>query len=171
MRTAKHIVLTAAALWMLGTACSGSSGNGDGGLDGGRGDAGNADAALPPPLETVRIDAVQEGACVTPVDDSTFVFQLNRYDCSVPHAAEVAGRYVLEDADYPGASRLRFETQEACRPIFEAYVGKSYWTSVFDLKTVSPSPSTWRVGDRTVLCLVVGQDGASLTAAAKDSAR
>ncbi len=129
------------------------------------------DAKVVPKVERVTIEAIEDGTCATFVDDNAFVREFDKNACGLPHAVEVAGRYTLTDAEYPGASALRLDTQLACRPIFEAFVGTSYFASEFDLRTVSPSPASWSVGDRTVLCLVVSKDGSLLTTLARDSGR
>jgi len=115
------------------------------------------------------IDDLAIGTCGAPAEEGGFVREFAVAPCDGPHATEIAGRYTLPDAEYPGSSRLRRETQTACIPIFNQYVGRSYWFSDFELRTVSPSPSSWAAGDRVVVCLVVGENGAPLESAARDS--
>lgn len=102
----------------------------------------------------------------------------NRYvavSCVQEHVSEVAGSYDLSDEPtqgaYPGQSELRLETQIGCRPFFEQYVGTSYWESTFELMALPPSKSAWEVGERKVICLVVGKDGAMLEGPARASKR
>jgi len=131
------------------------------------------DDAQKPPTEALRVSIrdVLDGACVSFTDDNAFVAELEVRACGATHDVEVAGRYTLTDETYPGRSQLRLDTQLACLPIFEAYVGKDYFASSFELRAISPSPSSWSVGDRTVLCLVVSEDGQPLTTVARGSGR
>ena len=85
---------------------------------------------------------------------------------------EVFAQYELDEAtEYPGGSELTFAAQDECQSRFEAYVGHSYWTSELDLTTLTPSFSTWDVGDRTVTCLLVAGDGSMLAFAARNASR
>ena len=49
---------------------------------------------------------------------------------------------------------------EAAR--FADAVGESYWESPHDVGVITPSFSTWDLGDRTITCLVVGANGSAL---------
>ncbi len=119
----------------------------------------------------VGLDAVAVGSCGAPASPDVYVSAFVLSDCQAPHAMEVAGRYALTDAAYPGNTRLHLDSYRDCQPIFEKYVGAPFWESRFDLQTITPSPSTWARGDRTVTCLVVGEDGAALPTSARGSRR
>lgn len=98
----------------------------------------------------------------------------NRYiavACTAEHESEVAGTYELTGEVFPGQSALRLETQLECIPIFERYVGTSYWASRYELQAIAPAPSAWAVGERKVICLVVGTAGAVLDGPARGSKR
>lgn len=93
--------------------------------------------------------------------------RMNRFiavSCTGEHESEVAGTYDLTGEEYPGQSALRLETQLACQPIFDRYVGVSYWTSRYELRAIPPAPSAWAMGERKVICLVVDKDGKMLEA-------
>jgi len=132
---------------------------------------GDSAPKAPTEAERVSIRDVADGACVSFSDDNACVAELEVRACGQAHDVEVAGRYTLTDATYPGRSQLRLDTQLACLPIFEAYVGTDYYASSFELRPISPSPSSWSVGDRTVLCLVVSEDGQPLATVARGSGR
>ena len=128
------------------------------------------------PGDTVDVDALESGQCATPADDDLFVDDVELNDCDEAHLAEVIGSIEIEDGTYPddaypGNDRIVPDAYEACQPRFEAYVGIPFWDSVYDIRTITPSPSTWAEGDRTITCLVVDVDGAPLTRAVRDSQR
>ncbi|HEY0705909.1 MAG TPA: septum formation family protein [Polyangia bacterium] len=161
----------------LATACSGSKKPADGGLDAppattpdGGGGAGS-DSGVAPANPPVGLDAVGIGACGAPASPDVYVSAFVPSSCQAPHAMEVAGRYQLTAPAYPGHTRLHLDSYRDCQPLFEAYVGVPFWNSRFDIQTITPSPSTWARGDRTVTCLVVGEDGAPLPTMARDSRR
>lgn len=119
--------------------------------------------------EGTSIRDVGIGACGAPAGEGQFVTTFTLAPCTGEHTLEVAGRYNLPEGAYPGSSQLRLSTQRDCIPIFDRYVGRSYWSSDYDLRVVYPSPSAWEQGDRGVLCMVVGEDGAPLTERARGS--
>lgn len=119
----------------------------------------------------VPLAEVTVGTCADPADGSTFEHALRPTACNMPHLVEVAGRFTLPEGPYPGSAALRFEGQRGCISIFEGYVGADYYDSTLELRPVSPSPSTWDAGERSVLCLVVAADGAPLTSPARGSKR
>jgi hypothetical protein len=95
-------------------------------------------------------------------------------DCDEPHEMEVYAQFTLDrDAvpgdgdDFPGGNELTWYAQDECQTRFEGYTGQSYWTSSFDLRVLTPSFSTWDVGDRAITCLIVSGDGELLTSSAK----
>ena len=124
-----------------------------------------------PPAKAVGLDAVEVGACGAPATADLYVSAFTIADCKAPHAMELAGRYTLTEATYPGHTRLYLDAYRDCQPIFEKYVGMPYWDSRFDIRSITPSPSSWARGDRTVTCMVVGTGGAPLATPARDSRR
>jgi hypothetical protein len=149
-------LLVTAALVLLG-ACSDSDSK--------------SDSKQSPPTKGVGLDAVDVGACGAPATADLFVSAFTMADCTGPHAMELAGRYTLTDATYPGHTRLYLDAYRDCQPIFESYVGAPYWDSKFDILTITPSPSSWAGGDRTVTCMVVGEEGAPLPSLARGDRR
>jgi len=121
----------------------------------------------------VALVDVEAGTCGGLVEDDVLSNRFFAVPCAGDHVSEVAGSYELDEGDgsYPGAAQLRLDTQLACRPIFERYVGTDYWTSRYELKAIPPAPSAWSVGERKVLCLVVGKDGERLNGPARGSRR
>jgi hypothetical protein len=118
--------------------------------------------------EVVDVDEVSVGDCITPVGDDLMVGSVELIDCAEAHEAEVYAQFeVPGDAlpgtpGYPGGSELTWYAQDECQDRFADAMGESYWDSPHDLKVITPSFSTWDVGDRTITCLVVGAGGADL---------
>jgi len=124
------------------------------------------------PAPTVRVDTLDVEDCFSPADADTFVDRVQVIDCDEPHQMEVFAQYEVDDVDaYPGGNELTFAAQDECQSRFEDYVGQSYWTSELDFITLTPSFSTWDVGDRTVTCLLVAGDGSMLAYAGRNANR
>lgn len=117
--------------------------------------------------DVVKIDEVERGSCVEPVGFEADLEFLKLVDCTMPHSFEIAGtaqRSEAPGAAFPGDRVLDFESHTACRPAFEEWVGRTYDGEDLAIETIVPSRSTWRDGDREVVCLIGGVDGALLDA-------
>ncbi len=115
--------------------------------------------------EIVSLDAIETGMCATTPTETLYLSDVEIQPCGDAHAFEIAGILTLEaDAmsDYPGGFVVESEAYEQCQTVFEDYSGVPFWDSGYDLKTVTPSASTWLQGDREVICLVVNIDGTPL---------
>lgn len=116
------------------------------------------------------VDA-EPGTCGALAEDDVLRGRFIAVPCAGEHVSEVAGGYELSGDEYPGQSALRLETQIGCRPFFEQYVGASYWESELEIMALPPAKSAWSMGDRKVVCLVVGKGGAMLEGPARGSKR
>ncbi len=63
------------------------------------------------------------------------------------------------DADHPGVGLLRDLAETRCGAAFEDAVGAVATESPLDVVLLVPTPGTWAVGDRTVLCLLEDPGG------------
>ena len=126
------------------------------------------------PGDVVNVDSLSPRDCATPSNEDMFVDSFTLADCDEPHAMEVIASFEIAQGEYPGSAypgnaRLLPDSYEACQPRFEEYVGVSLWDSAYDITTITPSPSTWAEGDRTITCLLVSADESPLTSAAYES--
>jgi hypothetical protein len=93
-------------------------------------------------------------------------------ECTEPHHAEVVGV-----TDYPADVGTRFPGEKAvssfaerfCLDAFESYVGVEFQESALDATKNRPSAETWVSGDRAIICLVQGPDGAVLAGSKRGS--
>ncbi|MFM7271541.1 MAG: septum formation family protein [Actinomycetes bacterium] len=93
--------------------------------------------------------------------------------CSTPHDGEVVfvGAYPgASGTPYPGEAQFQVWVLAQCIPAFATYVGTPYEESPLALAWYDPSPETWAVGDRQVICLVGNPDGSHLTGSVQGSA-
>jgi hypothetical protein len=105
------------------------------------------------------------GDCVADLSFQSPTFAVEVVDCSYPHSAEVFGAFDLEGDEYP--DDLQRTSEKTCIELFTAYVGKTFEDSILNAAPLGPTPSSWEVGDREVLCVLLSPDGTPLTASMK----
>lgn len=94
-----------------------------------------------------------------PSADDDFVYNLAVVPCSEPHDAEVYSEFDIESATFPGDDETERIAFEGCEKRFDAFVGMAYADSVLDYYFFSPTPGTWKTGDRVVTCSVIEPTG------------
>ncbi len=124
-----------------------------------------------PSDDHVDVDALEVGMCIDTADPAEALAEVALSDCEAPHQMEVFAVLDAPDGDYPGGYEIRAHAYEACQEPFEDYVGVPFWDSVYDITTITPSPSTWADGDRSIVCFVVDVDGNPLNSPAQGSTR
>ena len=120
--------------------------------------------------ETAKADAfkVRVGDCLAEpagekVDDVTIV------PCSSPHYLEAFAATKVPDAKFPGEQALIDKATEACKPKFKEFAGVDIDSSVLGMTFFYPTTSSWKLGDREIICLAAGADEAEVTGTLKGS--
>jgi hypothetical protein len=127
---------------------------------------------------TLGVAKLRVGDCVNLGDvatqESGEVDAFEAIPCSDPHQGEV---YLVEntyfaDGSYPGDDAASAQSEEACGPAFEGFVGEAYEESTLDFVSLYPTQGSWDAGDRSVVCLVVkptesGEDLETVTGSLK----
>jgi hypothetical protein len=86
--------------------------------------------------------------------------------CTDPHQHEV---YAIESNDaptaspFPGDAAIRAFADDACLADFEPALGAGYRESTLDFATINPDATSWKAGDRVVICTVHDADFVALT--------
>lgn len=106
---------------------------------------------------------LEVGDCIADPGQTTTTRQVTSVSCHANHFGEIIGTYTATDGSYPDVQVLANESETTCSQAFETVVGIPPAQSVYDLFPLVPSESSWENGDRTVLCVVSGSDGESLT--------
>jgi hypothetical protein len=126
---------------------------------------GSKESSSDPVSEDTSVVDLAEGDCVADLSFHSTTFAVEVVDCSGPHEAEVYGAFDLEGDEYP--DDIQRTSEKECVELFTAYVGKTFEDSILNAAPLSPTPSSWKVGDREVLCLLMSLDGTPLTASMK----
>lgn len=109
----------------------------------------------------LAFSAADEGACVD-LDEGGGRSQVVIVECADPHDAELYEVTTIEGDDtseFPGGEALLGQARADCDRTFTDYVGRSYAESSLDVVFLVPTPETWSVGDRSILCLVEDPSG------------
>jgi hypothetical protein len=132
---------------------------------------GTTTTTVPGDVDVVDVGEVAVEDCLTPVGGDLMVESVELIDCDEPHEAEVFAQFDVDESElpdgdgpdgWPGGAEITWYAQDECQQRFADAVGESYWDSPHDLKVITPSFSTWDLGDRAITCLVVGADGEDL---------
>jgi hypothetical protein len=84
---------------------------------------------------------------------------VDKIDCSALHDDETYASATLPTvANYPGDSALGKTADALCEPLFVAFTGTALNATNLDYSNVYPSASSWKAGDRAVLCYVFQDD-------------
>ena len=80
-------------------------------------------------------------------------------ECSKPHDYEVYSSYNMTEETYPGEDETIAQADAECLGSFESFIGQTYDEAVtYDFTYFYPSTSSWELGDREILCMVVEID-------------
>lgn len=136
--------------------------------------SGSSSAATEADAETKSAQDLEVGDCFTDMgtetaDDGATVNTVDVVDCSAPHLYEVYKNADIEADSFPTGDAMDEKTADVCYDAYADYVGKSLDESSLTATALTPTSSSWTLGDRTVSCVITSQDGSDLTSSAKGS--
>ena len=106
----------------------------------------------------VHWNRLETGDCFKGVTQQS-MSTITRVDCRTSHQGEVIGRFELAGGSrYPGDAAVRAASDTRCRVYFARYVGVDWDSSAYDYTSVTPTPSSWRLGNHEVICVAVDPD-------------
>ncbi len=109
---------------------------------------------------SVAATALRTGDCPTSLPDGV-TRTLGVGPCTEPHVAEVFASFPISSGAYPGEAEVKRFGGGGCTERLAGYVGPGR-EDEFDVVFLYPTDQSWRLGDRTVSCLVTAPDGATL---------
>lgn len=127
---------------------------------------------------TVTLDRLRVGDCfdepnldeLATEDEGVASGAVDVVPCAESHRAEVFHRIKVSGDDFPGDAAIERQTAE-CLPAFKEYVGKAYGRSTLEVAIYYPTSSSWRFGDRTILCNLTKRDLSDITGSLRNSRR
>lgn len=110
----------------------------------------------------VEAAGLRPGDCWNDVSDGTGeVLEVPAVPCDQPHDNEVFAVVEVPGAPgsaFPGMETLDLLGEEKCLQEFAGYTGELYEFSSLDLWMLFPTPSSWELGDREVICSLYRMD-------------
>lgn len=124
--------------------------------------------------ETKSAQDLEVGDCFTDMGtetdaDGATVNTVNVVDCSTPHLYEVYKNADIEADSFPTGDAMDQKTADVCYDAYADYVGKNLDESSLTATALTPTSSSWTLGDRTVSCVITSKDGSYLTSSAEGS--
>ena len=178
-RAGKAITAAAFALVLAGCGASGSTEK-----DEPKTSESPAAASASPKAETVADEAAEEevsaetvdavdlkvGDCLVDDPGEEEIADVDVLPCTQPHDSEVYAAMDIDAGAYPGEEAVDTMAQEFCLAEFQPYVGTDYSVSALDVGYLTPTPTSWTLGnDREILCTVYRVDGEKLSTTVKNS--
>jgi hypothetical protein len=112
----------------------------------------------------VLLSDVQTGDCLSSFELSGPIRELPEVPCTSPHQFEVVDAYSMPPGGYPGLDQVRRLVRARCLDELYRYVGVSpAQAAAYDVRFIYPLASSWRIGQRTVICVGGHSDGSLLT--------
>lgn len=119
-------------------------------------------ASLRPFLGTPVVD-LEVGQCFNGgarpgATAESYVYSVDVVDCSVPHENELIAAFDYPadaGAAFPGINEVGSYGERECLLRFATYVGWPYESSTLFLTPIYPTEPGWRVGDRSIQCIVL----------------
>lgn len=125
------------------------------------------------PEDLVRVVDLKSGDCIRTFSavEGSDLEAVETIDCLEPHALEVyhAAEPWAGEVVFPDAESVDSVVSEQCVNAFVAYIGTDIASTAYEVWTLKPTPESWQVGDRGMLCLLGAADGTPLTGSAQQA--
>lgn len=109
------------------------------------------------------------GPCFDLESEGGILTEWDEVPCEGTRQVEVSFAATFEDGLYPGDDFLTDTAASTCLTAFENYVGVSPEQSAYDVDWLLPTEDMWIDGVRNGICLVVADDGSTLSGTIKGS--
>ena len=139
-------------------------------------------SVAPPPTPTPRpqptpttvtsnqtVFTLDVGDCLQDLGQLRSIGDVDIVDCDEAHVNEVFYLFDIAESEFPGIDETNTIAEEGCLELFEDYVGRDFASSILNIRFLTPSPATWDLGDREVICILFHLDGELLTGSARGS--
>jgi len=103
----------------------------------------------------VPVTDLKVGDCVNDIDENRRVLSLPAVPCAEPHDAEVFAVFELTGSTFPGESEVVSQVESKCVDRLEQYAPAAINDPSIDLFYFAPDETSWRRGDREVVCIAV----------------
>ena len=156
-RPAAALVVVAASILLAGCSALGGAGG----------------APTPTPTGPPEVDVLDlaVGDCLQNGDARRVTKTVPVVDCDEPHDSEAYALIELTGDDFPGTDAVSDRAVTECTTEFTAFIGIDYADSALDFAYYYPTPTSWDLGDREILCLVIDPKTPTVTGTLAGAAR
>ena len=151
------VVLVAASILLAG--CSAIGG------------AGGAPSPTPTGPPGVDVLDLAVGDCLQNGDARRVTKTVPVVDCAEPHDSEAYALIEITGDEFPGAQAVTDRAVAECTAEFTTFIGLDYAKSALDFAYYYPTPTSWDLGDREILCLAIDPKAGAVTGSLAGAAR
>lgn len=120
---------------------------------------------------SLAVTELRVGDCFSS-EDADEISQVEARPCDEPHQYELFHVVTWTGSDeYPSVDAQADFLINACGPVFETYVGRSYLSSTLDFFPFTPTEAGWDDGDRIFQCVLFDPQRAELTSSLRNADR
>jgi Septum formation len=102
---------------------------------------------------------IKVGNCLNAGTTDGTVSEVPIVDCEKPHDTEAFSSIIMTDDSFPGDKAVTDRAEQECYDAFEPFAGASYDDSPeLDVSYYFPTETSWKGGDREILCLIYSID-------------
>ena len=105
----------------------------------------------------VSVTDLKVGDCVNDIEEDKQVLSLPAVPCAQPHDAEVFAIFELTGSTFPGEAEVVSQVEPKCSDRLEQYAPAALNDPSIELYYFAPNETSWRRGDREVVCIAVDQ--------------
>jgi hypothetical protein len=107
----------------------------------------------------MNITALRPGDCIEELREGRAIDTVPAVPCSEPHIGEVYATFDLADGDWPGEDIVFEEAELGCLDLLFDHSQTAFDDETVDIFYIHPTRTTWRTGDREVVCITYYLDG------------
>lgn len=108
---------------------------------------------------SISVEDLSIGDCLGELPEDGHLFTVPGVPCGEPHHAQVYGTFDLPDGDWPGEEAVFVQADDACIDLLAAFPD-AYDDPTVEVFYLYPTRTSWRAGDREVVCIAEYLDGA-----------
>lgn len=97
------------------------------------------------------------GDCIEDLPYSSHVASVSKIDCDRPHRGEVYEVVPVAGERFPGDETMDNYANK-CGPALDRYAPAAANDSAYSMFYLHPTRETWKIGDRTITCVVTTED-------------
>jgi hypothetical protein len=108
---------------------------------------------------SVAVDDIRAGDCMAAAPPETATTRVDLVPCTSSHRTQAYATFELPDGSFPGLTQVQEDAEAGCQERLTAAESARVDVGELSVSYYYPQSTSWNLGDRTVACLVNGEDG------------